>query len=519
MSEAIGALIEKRDGGAADGCAESEPKKNWPERLAELGRGALASLSLAAICAALGVSAGQGMWAADMARLDAGASWQIEQMRLERAWMASEGLGRADRRIGSLSKDQSEAAGGAYAGRYPSLFGHALAPGVEPLAAAVFGRFVQRSWGVGPWLDDKEATRVELAGDSMARVYRHEEAHALRGEQGLQAGAPAAWPAEAARVALAEANGVWGHWEEANWRAQLMARLREEAFADAYACLASARRGQAAMLECALQTHALRLISSKERTLGWTSLTLAGNSHGVEMASHLVARLDGARVAKLSQKELLELAGGVADESLGWSLARQATLIGFFDETGFQKWWAPAARRLGASEREARAWWESWKASAMGERPEAVFGRATLRAGGQRFELGKAAPEQGRRGWRFDGFGGALSHSAELDEDAKKRSDGMKARLMAMLCEPHLPEACAERWPKSRERRVTRARKAALEQHARLAEGLGLDMRLERDRLERIARGDEAMERLIGDRFNSGAWTPGPGRKIDRNIR
>lgn len=271
-----------------------------------------------------------------------------------------------------------------------------------------------------------------------ALVYRHEEGHAQMSEEHIQVKSPSAWSGNLSRIVVQRLNqhddlvGP-GKTERAemkraglsvksnpvllsadqldlrNWRENWMASLRGEAFADAFAVLTQAHRGDAALKETALKIHSNRLVGTGKQmgpnVLGG-AIFAAGSNHAVDMASFLAGQMKAESITKLTRMEVLELSGRIADASLAWSVARQGPLIGFFASEG-QTWALKAGMKAGLSEPQALKEWNAWKKEASSDTPDAAFGVFKWNVGGHEFNAkGLMKHESPNIQWRFDGSSG-----------------------------------------------------------------------------------------------------------------
>lgn len=381
----------------------------------------------------------------------------IGQMRSEREWMKNVGIG-VDRRVGIVASGKSgqeyvRENVGAFASSQVSWGGWDLTSGTELVVGGVEKitgqKIVDRSFGVSAPIGQTP----HAFGHDMGMSYRHEEGHARMFDQESRAGAPSAWPEAVSAVISASIDRINGFGPKKEidssesvsyyqWRLKWMAGLRGEAYADAFSVLTAARKGRGAMADAALKTHAYRLFNGKHENRG-TSTRAAGGIHSVEMASFIVGQFDENEVARLDSQGLDKLASRVADHSMAWALARQAPLLDFFSDSGCT-WWMKLSAREGQPPDLSLRSWEAWKNSAMGERPEAVFGSfehvidgVVFKARGLEKEtaLGELrvlsqneSAVQGRVErekkwekalWRFDGYGGKIVMAENTDSPKK----------------------------------------------------------------------------------------------------
>ena len=317
----------------------------------------------------------------------------IAAMRAEQSWLVAQGLARP-RAIGAF---------------HPPLQGASAFASLRPMAGPWSAGWAAQAFGAPKtWVI---SAPTDAAGMAPA-IYRHEEAHALAEEALLAPGMAASWPPLVAKAISAELGSIAASSSSAArrmptptaWRGAWLAQVRKEAFADAFACASIARRGQAALRECSMNLAARRTFPGPER-LEPTSLEVAGSPHAVEMASFIAGQLDASNIASLSLKELMDLCGSIADDSLEWALARQAVSTGFFEGDG-KAWWMEIAQRRGADAPDAAAAWESWRSQALSERPDAAFGSFHFAARGLLFEAQKLPSSGFSANWRFDGYRG-----------------------------------------------------------------------------------------------------------------
>lgn len=404
---------------------------------------------------------------------ESGAAGGIGAMRAEQRWLVAQGLAKT-RPIGSFgasvwNKGLYDPIG-THVQKTPLFGGHelsGLARSFEPLDSMA-------SHGIAISVDG-DASEV-FAGDAMGldaarrATYRHEEGHALMMESPGPIGPLPGMPADASKIASAAMESISAGKGslDSQWRGVWLATVRSEALADAYSCLSVARRGQEALRECALSTHAARIFPSFKQT-SYSSLDVAGNSHGVDMASFLAAQLDARSVARLDARGLSELCSKIADASVSWSVARQPGALGFFDEAG-AGWWKSEAAKAGVPAAQASLAWALWRESSFSDKPEAVFGSHSWTVSGMEFKA-RGLPESiASSRWRFDGEGGMSIYSKAMDP-GKAASPKASGRTDA-------GKAIAQE-----------ARSAALLIHKALAETIGADAALESQRLAMHASG------------------------------
>lgn len=372
-----------------------------PAKAKSRGAWVIGALGTAASLAGLVLLGQQALLSGSQLIQEADAGAGIERMKTEQQWLVGQGLAK-ERPVGF------------FAG-FVGLMSNA-------------GAFAGKKEMVGPWRAGWAASVAGVAGEKrwvisapanqsprMEAIYRHEEAHALAEESGGQQGVSGAWPSLVSVVLSREMERlatVGGEPKDLgeqlfaprDWRLTWLMEARSEAFADAFACLSVARRGQAAMAECALDLAAARVFPGAKRSEA-TSLAVGGSEHAVEMASFISGQLDARKVSALSMKEAMDLCGGISKDSLGWMLARQGKATGFFSSEG-KMWWMKLANSQGVERSQALSAWDEWRTEALSDKPAAAFGEFKAQVGGMLFEA-KKLPDLGFSGnWRFDGYAG-----------------------------------------------------------------------------------------------------------------
>lgn len=280
-------------------------------------------------------------------------------------------------------------------------------------------------WAISASPDASKVFSSAAVGDDLANraIFRHEEGHARMFENLRPIGPMRSIPSDASRVLAHAVDTVYSTQSKGlppaktpDWRASWMASLRAEAYSDAYSCVSVARKSPSAMRECALNLHATRIIPPKHSPDS-SALGRAGETHNVDMASFMAAQLNPNAVSRLDAKGLDDLSGGMANASLEWAIARQATNIGFFSKDG-AAWWAEEAKAAGLSPSEADAAWRGLKESVQSTRPAAVFSEKSFQAGGIVFHaqgLPSELASSPDSSWRFDGRGGARFYRVFTD--------------------------------------------------------------------------------------------------------
>lgn len=322
----------------------------------------------------------------------------IAAMRRESAWLVGQKLtsprpiGVFDTSILALStRFRPEESSGAHASFVPLIFG------VE--APLMLRKGLAREWAISAGPDKDPA----FALYGVEAIYRHEEAHARSESLGLAPSPPAYWPAAVSKALLPILSRAVpaGH---GDWRSAWLFEIREEAFADAYSILSTARRGSAAMAQEALDIHASRIFYPKETRYA-TALAAAGSNHVADPASLLAGQLNAASVGRLGAEGLDELSGLVADASMAHALARSAPALGFFSKAG-EEWWMGIAGAAGLPKAEAEAAWEQWREDSLSATPKAAFGAQAWSVGGEAFSVQAIQAPSSTIHWRFDGLGG-----------------------------------------------------------------------------------------------------------------
>lgn len=409
----------------------------------------------------------------------------IASMKSEQAWLVGQGLVKA-RPIGVFNSSlfssnfRSRETSGAHASPVR------LVAGVEP-SLLVEGAAKALGAGRPEWIlsasRDGAPSFGEAAVDSeYARraVYRHEEGHARMFERlqpvgPLRSTHPAAAKVLSGLLNAAHADTSQGNAPSANdWRSSWLATLRSEAYADAYSAISVARKSPSSMREAAMHFHASRIFPSSARHE--TALDHAGDPHSVDMASFMSAQLDPKSVALLDAKGLDSLAGSIADASVEWAIARQASSLGFFSGQG-SSWWAGKAQAAGLSPAESQASWEALRETSLAATPGAVFNPKILSAGGQSFIVQGLPKPLALAAWRFDGRGGqSFSSTRHVDPATQKSIQG------AALANPTAASDAG-----------LDAYRGAVSTHAALAKLAGASLEREADRLSLTAKGTRSV--------------------------
>jgi hypothetical protein len=438
---------------------------------------------------------------------EAGSSQSIKSMRTEQRWMESQGLADA-RRIGVVVPGAhghltTSVNSNAYTSQQESLLGWDM---IGPLA----GLSKMGSYALGVENPVKKGWAISAPRDEISRsgfdpelkmTYRHEEGHARMHEKKLRAGPAQAWTPSVGSVvaaAIDEAEGLAPRpglardatsGSQDNWRSSWLSETRSEAFADAFAVLCAARKGQGELAKVAVSTHAFRLMSNRATTL--TSTVATGSSHSVEMASFIAGQLDEKKVAALSSEGLDELAGKIADDTVAWAVARQAPMIGFFEPAGLA-WWTAQAKRSDVPEAQAKRMWDKWAKAALAEQPREAFGEFQYLVKGQslnalgldaklaRSEMTALASGKGikmhkvvlKTNWRYDGHGGLVvmlpnADVQEIKGQVKIVIDQKGDRISGSLKDME-SEKQRNRWDE--------ADQGAISQHMLLARRAGMDL-------------------------------------------
>lgn len=350
------------------------------------------------VLGALSLGALQSGGALIQASAEKDAQGNIAAMRAESAWLVGQKLaserpiGVFDTSIWALGRGfRPEESAGAHASKVSLIFG------VE--APRVFRNYLPRQWAISAGPDKEPAFalyRVEA-------IYRHEEAHARAASLGLAPSAPAYWPAAVSRALLPILSGA-ARASHGDWRSAWLVEIRDEAFADAYAILSTARRGSAAMAQEALDIHASRIFYPVEARYA-TALGAAGSGHVADPASLLAGRLDAKSVGRLGAAGLDALSGKIADASMAHALARSAPALGFFSKAG-EEWWLDIAERAGIQKSEAESAWAQWRADSLSEMPRTAFAAQAWSVEGAAFSVKALAAPPAHVHWRFDGLGG-----------------------------------------------------------------------------------------------------------------
>lgn len=421
-------------------------------------------------------------------KAERGAKDGIAAMRSEQRWLVGQGLAQM-RPIGSFNtsvwnKDFYDPIG-TNAGMATLIGGHELSGLARTFAPLAHFATTQRAISVDG--DHREIFAGDAMGIDAARkaTYRHEEAHARMFDNPSPSGPFPGLSPDASRIAASAIDSVYSGQMSISreWRSAWIATVRSEAFADAYSCLSAARRGQAAMSECALATHAARLFPSHKGSY-FSTLDAAGNSHGVDMASFLAGQLDASMVAKLDAKGLDQLSARIADASVSWAVARQPGSLGFFSEQG-GAWWASEAAKAGIDPARASLAWATWRESSVSDAPQSVFGDHAWTISGLEFKA-KGLPEAlSASRWRLDGEGGMSLSKTALDQ-GKSPGPAPSDRSLA-------GQAIAQE-----------ARSAALLAHRALSERMGVDFSSESQRLALHASGPSLppLRQDLGDKLS-----------------
>lgn len=267
--------------------------------------------------------------------------------------------------------------------------------------------------GASSWMSSSAAISVstskmitgDLVNDSPAFIYRHEEAHAQFEESGIQAMAPSKWSSEVGETItkiINEKESDESSEEKANWRSKWIKNIYREAFADTFALLTVARKGEKEFKKEAMWINAYRLFSEKTTT---PSTQLAGSDHAIEVASFIAGQLDPKQIAKLNSKEILELSAKIASDTLAWTLTREASSIGFFSEEG-RLWWAENMKVEKQGDLKQESAWQTWKTASEIERPLAVFGSFHYQIGIHSMAAKGLEASEGL--WKYDGLGGQM---------------------------------------------------------------------------------------------------------------
>lgn len=354
-------------------------------------------------------------------------------------------------------------------------------------------------------------------------VYRHEEGHAEMSQMAVRAQRSASMAGGWGEVVSNMTNraAIVGRLVDAGagapWRSKLLTTLRSEAFADAYACLSIARRGQESLRECAMMAHAMRMFPAAALENGMTSLSAKGSDHSVDMASFMSGQLRAADVGALDKGGLLELAARIADESVAWSVARNATESGassFFNDDG-REWWVELGREGGLSRKEAGELFDGWRKEASAGYPSAAFGSATWIIQGRTFTVEKLPRSARSARWRFEGFGGMIvtaawsdprwsRASSERPVDASGSGSGSYYSVPAAdgrsVC-AQAPEKCWDGRSDGYKEMVDSAREGALDTHFALAKKLGASAAEEADRLKELVGGERFLVAAIDRRM------------------
>lgn len=429
---------------------------------------------------------------------------EINAMRTEQAWLVGQGIA-IKRPLGVIPManlhPDGPTGGSAYSGSRRMLLGWEASPHLKLLDSSLLEPFfgvsiIEPVIGIAPATNPAETSR----GKGIELAYRHEEGHSRARNKPADwaLGAPVAWSAEAAAAVneVIARNGAqrraWsGEPGKENWRAQWLSGLRSEAFADAFAVLANARRGERAYRETAIDLHAARIFG-EPTTL--TSVKFAGEEHAVDMASFMTAQLDVEKVAKLSSRGLDELAGKIADESWAWAVARQGMLTGFFSPEG-KEWWLAEAAKAKRPAGESALAWEQWKRRSSQIKPIDVFGEKNWTVEGMSFRASGLPSAMSRSAaWRFDGFGGTFAYDERVELGPGGPIQKGEIRKMSEAASGDLVE-------KLKERIITGAI-GAISTHWELARMIGADLEQE---LLRIQKTDVVDNSVVAEGFANAA--------------
>lgn len=330
------------------------------------------------------------------------ASESIGAMKSEQDWLVGQGLAR-ERRIGVVG-DGYLPHNGSMEGRVAHMAqANEFVPGWDATGMIRLMDLGAQKLGMPSMVGKRSAISVADPSSKstfeLDMVYRHEEGHARASDLGLDASAPDAWPKEVSEALLPLINGSRSLLMN-DWRLVWLRSTRDEAFADAFACLSKARAEPGAMSACAVQVHERRIFPKGKIPETISSVMAAGSDHAVEMASYLVGQLSQKDVARLDSAGLDQLSGKIADASMAWALARQAPHLEFFSDA-YSKWQAEMA--FGKPAAQA---WNAWCAQNLAAEPEAAFGAFHWLVSGIEFKAMGLTKGKASKDWRYDGFGG-----------------------------------------------------------------------------------------------------------------